>query len=65
LARHGAALIIDDAKLKSGLYLTVEKLLETPEKLEKMREAMLALHTPEAAAKIAGQLLELAGGQHG
>jgi undecaprenyldiphospho-muramoylpentapeptide beta-N-acetylglucosaminyltransferase len=65
LARHGAALVIEDAKLKSGLYLTVEKLLETPEKLEKMREAMSVLHTPEAAAKIAGQLLELAGVKHG
>jgi UDP-N-acetylglucosamine--N-acetylmuramyl-(pentapeptide) pyrophosphoryl-undecaprenol N-acetylglucosamine transferase len=61
LARHGAALMIEDAKLKSGLYLTIEKLLETPEKLEVMRKAMLALRAPDAASKIAAQLCELAG----
>jgi len=61
LARRGAALMIEDAKLKSGLYLTIEKLLETPEKLEAMREAMLTLRAPDAAGKIADQLCELAG----
>jgi UDP-N-acetylglucosamine--N-acetylmuramyl-(pentapeptide) pyrophosphoryl-undecaprenol N-acetylglucosamine transferase len=61
LAKRGAALMIEDAKLKSGLYLTIEKLLETPEKLESMRAAMLALRAPEAAGKIAAQLCELAG----
>jgi undecaprenyldiphospho-muramoylpentapeptide beta-N-acetylglucosaminyltransferase len=61
LAKRGAALMIEDAKLKSGLYLTVEKLLESPEKLEAMRVAMLTLRTPEAAGKIAAQLCELAG----
>ena len=61
LASRGAALMIEDAKLKSGLYLTIEKLLETPEKLESMRTAMLALRAPDAAGKIAAQLCELAG----
>ena len=65
LANHGAALVIEDAKLKSGLYLTVEKLLETPEKLEDMRQAMRALSVPDAAAQIAAQLMELAGAKHG
>jgi UDP-N-acetylglucosamine--N-acetylmuramyl-(pentapeptide) pyrophosphoryl-undecaprenol N-acetylglucosamine transferase len=65
LAKQGAALVIEDAKLKSGLYLTVEKLLETPEKLEDMRRAMRALNTPDAAAQIAAQLIELAGAKHG
>ena len=64
LAKRGAALMIEDAKLKSGLYLTIEKLLETPEKLEAMRTAMLALRAPEAAGKIAAQLCELAGDKH-
>jgi len=64
LAKHGAALTIEDAKLKSGLYLTVEKLLENPEKLEAMRAAMLALRAPEAAGKIAEQLCKLAGDYH-
>ena len=64
LSKRGAALMIEDAKLKSGLYLTIEKLLETPEKLEAMRTAMLALRAPEAAGKIATQLCELAGDYH-
>ena len=65
LARRGGALVIDDTKLKSGLYLTVEKLLESPEKLENMRDAMRALNTPQAAARIAAHLVELGGGSRG
>jgi undecaprenyldiphospho-muramoylpentapeptide beta-N-acetylglucosaminyltransferase len=62
LAQRGAALVIEDAKLKSGLHLTVEKLVETPEKLEAMRTAMRGLYQPQAAEKIAGLLFGLAGG---
>lgn len=61
LARRGAALMIEDAKLKSGLYLTIEKLLETPEKLDGMRKAMLTLRAPNAAEKIADQLYKVGG----
>jgi UDP-N-acetylglucosamine--N-acetylmuramyl-(pentapeptide) pyrophosphoryl-undecaprenol N-acetylglucosamine transferase len=61
LTKRGAALMIEDSKLKSGLYLTIEKLLETPEKLEAMRAAMIALRTPDAALKIAAELHKLAG----
>jgi undecaprenyldiphospho-muramoylpentapeptide beta-N-acetylglucosaminyltransferase len=64
LTKRGAALMIEDAKLKSGLYLTIEKLLEAPEKLETMRTAMLSLRTPAAAEKIAAHLCELAGDKH-
>lgn len=65
LARRGGALVIEDSKLKSGLYLTVEKLLNSPEKLESMRTAMYALSAPDAAGRIAAQLVELAGAKHG
>ena len=65
LTQKGAALLLEDDKLRSGLYLTVEKLLETPEKLDAMRAAMLALRVPDAAAKIAAHLQELAGAKHG
>lgn len=66
LANRGAALVIEDAKLKSGLHLTVEKLLETPEKLESMAKAMRGLQQPRAAEEIAGILYGLAGAQkHG
>lgn len=65
LAKRGAALVIEDEKLKSGLFLTVEKLLETPEKMQAMRQAMQSLYNPQAAAQIAAHLAELAGGRHG
>ncbi len=65
LVSKGAALTIEDAKLKSGLFLTVEKLLETPEKLQSMKKAMRELKQPQAAEKIARVLIELAGAKHG
>jgi UDP-N-acetylglucosamine:LPS N-acetylglucosamine transferase len=61
LTNRGAALMIEDAKLKSGLAMTIEKLLETPEKLDEMRKAMLMLRTPNAAGKIADQLFAIGG----
>lgn len=65
LAKHGAAIVMEDARLSSGLYLTIEKLLETPEKLAAMREAMRGLNTSTAAIQIAALLRELAGVKHG
>ena len=65
LTQRGAALMIEDAKLKSGLALTVEKLLETPDKLDAMRAAMASLRAPDAAKGIARHLVELAGEQNG
>jgi undecaprenyldiphospho-muramoylpentapeptide beta-N-acetylglucosaminyltransferase len=64
LTSHGAALMIEDSKLKSGLYLTIEKLLENPEKLDAMRTAMESLRSPNAAENIAAQILKLAGGRN-
>jgi UDP-N-acetylglucosamine--N-acetylmuramyl-(pentapeptide) pyrophosphoryl-undecaprenol N-acetylglucosamine transferase len=65
LAKSGGALVIEDSRLKSGLYLTVEKLLESPEKLESMRRAMRGMDVPDAATRIAAQLIELVGAKHG
>ncbi len=65
LTQRGAALVIEDAKLKSGLALTVEKLLETPEKLDAMRAAMASLRAPDAAKSIARHLIDLAGAKNG
>ncbi len=61
LAKQGAAVMIEDSKLKSGLFLTIEKLLENPEKLEAMRAAMHGLRSEDASGKIAAQLFKLAG----
>jgi UDP-N-acetylglucosamine--N-acetylmuramyl-(pentapeptide) pyrophosphoryl-undecaprenol N-acetylglucosamine transferase len=65
LANRGAALVIDDAKLKSGLYLTVEKILDAPEKLQAMSQIMRGLSIPDAAERIAAELVELAGAENG
>lgn len=64
LAGRGAALVVEDAKLKSGLFLVVEKLFETPEKLEAMSKAMRGLSQTQSAEKIARLLLGLAGAEN-
>jgi UDP-N-acetylglucosamine--N-acetylmuramyl-(pentapeptide) pyrophosphoryl-undecaprenol N-acetylglucosamine transferase len=61
LAKNGAAIVLEDARLKSGLLMTIEKLLENPQKLVDMRSAMLARSSQDAAGKIAAQLSQLAG----
>lgn len=65
LAERGAAIVMEDARMQAGLALTIEKLLETPEKLEAMRQAMLSRRIPDAAARVARQLQELAGVSYG
>ncbi len=61
LARHGAAIFLEDASLQDALLPTLRSLLEEPHKLEAMRKAMRALATPNAAETIAEQILDLAG----
>jgi undecaprenyldiphospho-muramoylpentapeptide beta-N-acetylglucosaminyltransferase len=62
LAQHGAAVILQDQLLKNGLLPLVRDLLLNPAKRQAMRAAMQTLSHPGAAAAIAGQLIELAGG---
>lgn len=62
LAERGAAVILQDEILKSRLLPLVKDLLLNPAKRQAMRTAMRTLSRPEAAAAIAGQLIELAGG---
>jgi UDP-N-acetylglucosamine--N-acetylmuramyl-(pentapeptide) pyrophosphoryl-undecaprenol N-acetylglucosamine transferase len=61
LARNGAAIILEDEKLKSGLAITVDALLRATDRLLAMGKAMQALNRPEAAAVIADHLRDLAG----
>ena len=61
LAGQGAALLLEDASLKSGLAGAVKNLMADASRLEAMRRAMRALARPQAAAGIAGQLVKLAG----
>jgi UDP-N-acetylglucosamine--N-acetylmuramyl-(pentapeptide) pyrophosphoryl-undecaprenol N-acetylglucosamine transferase len=60
LARHRAALVLDDQLLKNELLALITDLLANPAKLQAMRTAMRSLSQPDAAGMIASQILELA-----
>ena len=59
LVQQGAAVMLEDSKLRDDLLPTVNDLLDDPQKLMLMREAMQRLSHPEAAAEIGRQLLAL------
>jgi UDP-N-acetylglucosamine--N-acetylmuramyl-(pentapeptide) pyrophosphoryl-undecaprenol N-acetylglucosamine transferase len=61
LTRRGAAVILEDHRLKDELLPTLTVLMENPNKLKAMRAAMFQLSHPRAADKIASALIELAG----
>jgi len=61
LTRRGAAIILQDHRLEDELVITLNVLLENPNKLKAMRAAMFELSHPRAAEKIASALIELAG----
>ena len=59
LAKYGAAIVIDDAELNSKLEATVLKLLLDDATLQDMRAASLKLARPDAAGRLAQQILEV------
>lgn len=61
LAYRGAAVILEDHRLKNELSVTLNVLLDNRNKLKSMRAAMFELSHPRAAEKIASVLIELAG----
>lgn len=61
LAYRGAAVILEDHRLKNELLVTLNVLLDNRNKLKSMRAAMFELSHPRAAEKIASVLIELAG----
>jgi len=61
LTRRSAAVILEDHRLKDDLLVTLNVLMENPNKLKAMRAAMFELSHPRAAEKIASALIELAG----
>jgi len=61
LTRFGAAVSIGDQRLEDDLFKVVKDLLQNPEKLAAMHEAMRRLSKPGAAQVIARQIVELAG----
>jgi UDP-N-acetylglucosamine:LPS N-acetylglucosamine transferase len=62
LTERGAAVTLQDELLNDRLLPLVTDLLLNPAKRQAMRAAMQTLSQPGAAAAIAGQLIELAGG---
>ena len=61
LTRRSAAIILEDHRLNDDLLVTLNVLMENPNKLKAMRAAMFELSHPRAAEKIASALIELAG----
>ena len=61
LARHRAAIILEDSRLHEDLLDTIRVLLENPGKLKNMRTVMHSLSKPNAAEAIASHIMELAG----
>jgi UDP-N-acetylglucosamine--N-acetylmuramyl-(pentapeptide) pyrophosphoryl-undecaprenol N-acetylglucosamine transferase len=61
LADRGAAVILDDSRLREELLDTIKVLIENPGKRKSMKAAMRSLSKPDAALAIASQLIELAG----
>jgi UDP-N-acetylglucosamine--N-acetylmuramyl-(pentapeptide) pyrophosphoryl-undecaprenol N-acetylglucosamine transferase len=59
-ARGGGAVVVADAEAASRVPSLVAELLADQERLERMRQSMLALARPGAADEIAGELIELA-----
>jgi UDP-N-acetylglucosamine--N-acetylmuramyl-(pentapeptide) pyrophosphoryl-undecaprenol N-acetylglucosamine transferase len=60
LQRSGAALILEAGQLTNELLPVVRSLFNDPQRLQTMRQAMLALARPNAAGEIAGLLQDLA-----
>lgn len=63
LASQGAAEVVEDADLAERLVPLVNALLGDAERLRSMREAMLRLAQPDAAAAIAAEVIALAEAQ--
>lgn len=61
LTRRGAAVTLEDHRLNEDLLVTLNVLMENPNKLKAMRAAMFELSHPRAADKIASILMMLAG----
>jgi len=59
LASRGAAVRLNDEDLKMKLSATIRGLLRDPERLAAMRAASRALAVPDAAKRIADELLQL------
>ena len=62
LAQHQAAIILDNVDLDEKLKDTVIDLITDKEKLETMSQACQNLAKPDAAARLAQEILEIGNG---
>jgi UDP-N-acetylglucosamine--N-acetylmuramyl-(pentapeptide) pyrophosphoryl-undecaprenol N-acetylglucosamine transferase len=60
LARHRAAVVLEDQLLGRDLLPVITDLLKNPAKLKAMQSAMASLRQPDAAGAIADELIKLA-----
>ena len=65
LADHGAAFVLEDGRLSSDLFPTLQSLLNQPDRLAAMGKAMRTLATPRAAELIASEVRVLAAKRKG
>ena len=65
LAGHGAAVVLEDARLKDDLLPLVKSLLSDPQKLTDMGKSALSLSRPDAAQKIAEIVSQLSNKNEG
>lgn len=63
LAGRGAAVVIDDSRLRDELVPVVRELLSDPDRLERMRSRASAVARPNAAWRLAEELQALAKGE--
>ena len=62
LAQQGGAVIMEDNEMGNNLFSLIQELIHDSSRLESMKSAMKALHTPHAADQIAQLLVEAASG---
>ena len=60
LVEHGAAELMEDAQLSQQLVVSIQSLMDNPQRLMAMRSAMRSLAQPQAAGRIADLLRHLA-----
>jgi len=61
LVNQGGAILLRDELLSEQLQSSISHLLDNPQKLQEMRNAMLGMRLPDPAKRIANLLFELAG----
>jgi len=62
LTERGAAITMQDERMKTDLLTTIQTLLVDPQRLSEMKSRAAALARPDGAKNVAHELVRLAGG---